>query len=262
MIHRRVWATHHNVTGCVVLLTLWLVSATSSLADHGPHSYQAIAGSVVKILPSWPGYERPGFGAPKGTAPEGSGFYLAPSFQAGAQTRFIITSAHVINKAERIEIETASFREDARLVVLDKARDIAILEGKTLGSSVAITSTKPPAIGRHICVLGNPFGLGNSFSCGVVSAVNRKAGFQQIEDFIQIDAAVNPGMSGGALINGKGELLGMVNAIFTKEADIDAGVNFAISNALLLETIMNGRSGFCQAENRSELLTNCAVSLN
>jgi len=245
-----------------MILAVWLVTAGSSVADHGPHSYQAVASSVVKILPTWLGYGRPGFGAPDGTAPEGSGFYLAPDMVSGTPSRFIITSAHVVKNATRIEIETASIREDASLLMLDELRDIAILEAVSTGPSVNIVSVAPPEIGRHVCALGNPFGLGNSFSCGVVSAINRRAGFQQIEDFIQIDAAVNPGMSGGALVTGDGEFIGMINAIFTKQADIDAGVNFAISNRLLLETVGDRRSPFCKAENRSELLTNCPVRLN
>ncbi|MGB1911575.1 MAG: S1C family serine protease [Candidatus Puniceispirillaceae bacterium] len=246
----------------LIMLVIWLAGAASGFADHGPHSYQAIASSVVKILPTWPGYGRPGFGAPDGTAPEGSGFYLAPDMVSGTPSRFIITSAHVVSAATRVEIQTAGRREDAAILLVDELRDIAILEAVSQGPSVAINTVSPPAIGRHVCALGNPFGLGNSFSCGVVSAVNRQAGFQQIEDFIQIDAAINPGMSGGALINGDGELLGMINAIFTKQADIDAGVNFAISNKLLLETLSNDGSPFCRVENRSELLTNCPVRLN
>jgi len=75
-------------------------------------------------------------------------------------------------------------------------------------------------------------------SCGVISAQNRKnIGFNEIENFIQTDAAVNPGDSGGPLLNNNGELIGMLDAIFTKEADIDAGVNFAIDNDLINEFI-------------------------
>jgi len=80
--------------------------------------------------------------------------------------------------------------------------------------------------------------LGSSLSCGVISAKNRKnIGFNEIENFIQTDAAVNPGDSGAPLLNNKGQLIGMVDAIFTKEADIDAGVNFAIDNGLIYEFI-------------------------
>jgi S1-C subfamily serine protease len=75
-------------------------------------------------------------------------------------------------------------------------------------------------------------------SCGIVSAVRRSnIGFNEIEDFIQTDAAVNPGMSGGALVDPQGRLVGLIDGIFTKEADIDAGVNFAISVPLIQQSL-------------------------
>jgi S1-C subfamily serine protease len=75
-------------------------------------------------------------------------------------------------------------------------------------------------------------------SCGVIAGPNRQGiGLNRIEDFIQTDAAINPGSSGGALVNAKGQLVGMVAAIFTKDADIDAGVNFAVSVDLLIDRI-------------------------
>ena len=97
-----------------------------------------------------------------------------------------------------------------------------------------LRSTLKPSIGSHVCALGNSFGLGISMSCGIVSALNRhNLGINFLEDFIQTDAAVNPGMSGGPLVDAQGRLIGVVDAIFTKTADIDAGVNFAISVPLL-----------------------------
>ena len=70
----------------------------------------------------------------------------------------------------------------------------------------------------------------------MVSAIHRKqVGFNSIEDFVQTDAAINPGGSGGALVDADGRLIGMIDGIFTKEADIDAGVNFAVSVPLLIE---------------------------
>jgi S1-C subfamily serine protease len=75
-------------------------------------------------------------------------------------------------------------------------------------------------------------------TCGIVSAVRRSnIGFNEIEDFIQTDAAVNPGMSGGALVDPQGRLVGLIDGIFTKEADIDAGVNFAISVPLIQQSL-------------------------
>ena len=118
--------------------------------------------------------------------------------------------------------------------------------GVKIGQNVRFTDKYPHfgsepyliEIGNDVCVIGNSFGLGASLSCGVISAKNRKnIGFNEIENFIQTDAAVNPGDSGAPLLNNKGQLIGMVDAIFTKEADIDAGVNFAIDNKLIYEFI-------------------------
>ena len=91
-----------------------------------------------------------------------------------------------------------------------------------------------PKIGEEACAIGNAFGLGLSLTCGLVSAVHRTGtGFNPVEDFVQTDAAVNPGSSGGALVGKKsGRLIGVLSAIFTKSADANIGVNFAVSTAL------------------------------
>jgi S1-C subfamily serine protease len=82
--------------------------------------------------------------------------------------------------------------------------------------------------------VGNQFGLGLSVTCGVVSALHRAGtGFNPIEDFVQTDAVVNPGASGGALVDAEGRLVGLLSAIFTMESDADIGVNFAASAALV-----------------------------
>jgi S1-C subfamily serine protease len=215
-------------------------------ADHGEETWRNANEKVVSVLPKWPGYAQSGIGAPPGTAPEGSGIYISPadslistsSAKEHLLSRFILTAAHVITSAETIHIR----RHDgsilpARLVVVDIDRDLALL--KVDQAAPALTPSLEPLFpGRHVCVIGNSFGLGLSLSCGVVSATGRqKIGFNAIEDFVQTDAAVNPGASGGALITGTGDLIGMVDAIFTKEADIDAGVNFAVSAALIIEAL-------------------------
>jgi S1-C subfamily serine protease len=120
---------------------------------------------------------------------------------------------------------------------VDTDSDIAILSIGSKLTSLPLTDI-PFSPGEHVCAVANPFGLGISMSCGVISGLNRTdIGFNVIEDFIQTDAAVNPGSSGGALVNSDGRLLGMIAAIFTKEADIDAGVNFAISASLLMARV-------------------------
>ena len=201
-------------------------------ADHGPATWSAAAPSVVVIEPTWPGYNRPGFGAPPGTAPAGTGIFIG----TGDRSSHLVTAAHVITRATEIEIVTEDgMRHAAAVIAVDNQRDIAILETKLKRRPITLRLTDP-AIGEHGCAIGNSFGLGLSISCGVVSAIHRKQiGFNPIEDFVQTDAAINPGGSGGALVDADGQLIGMIDGIFTKEADIDAGVNFAVSVPLLIE---------------------------
>ena len=201
-------------------------------ADHGPATWSAAAPSVVVIEPTWPGYNRPGFGAPPGTAPAGTGIFIG----TGDRSSHLVTAAHVITRATEIEIVTEDgMRHAAAVIAVDNQRDIAILETKLKRRPITLRLTDP-AIGEHGCAIGNSFGLGLSISCGVVSAIHRKQiGFNPIEDFVQTDAAINPGGSGGALVDANGRLIGMIDGIFTKEADIDAGVNFAVSVPLLIE---------------------------
>ena len=201
-------------------------------ADHGPATWSAAAPSVVVIEPTWPGYNRPGFGAPPGTAPAGTGIFIG----TGDRSNHLVTAAHVIARATEIEIVTEDgMRHAAAVIAVDTQRDIAILETKLKRRPITLRLTDP-AIGEHGCAIGNSFGLGLSISCGVVSAIHRKQiGFNPIEDFVQTDAAINPGGSGGALVDADGRLIGMIDGIFTKEADIDAGVNFAVSVPLLIE---------------------------
>ena len=201
-------------------------------ADHGPATWSAAAPSVVVIEPTWPGYNRPGFGAPPGTAPAGTGIFIG----TGDRSNHLVTAAHVITRATEIEIVTDDgMRHAAAVIAVDNQRDIAILETKLKRRPITLRLTDP-AIGEHGCAIGNSFGLGLSISCGVVSAIHRKQiGFNPIEDFVQTDAAINPGGSGGALVDADGRLIGMIDGIFTKEADIDAGVNFAVSVPLLIE---------------------------
>ena len=201
-------------------------------ADHGPATWSAAAPSVVVIEPTWPGYNRPGFGAPPGTAPAGTGIFIG----TGDRSNHLVTAAHVITRATEIEIVTEDgMRHAAAVIAVDNQRDIAILETKLKRRPIMLRLTDP-AIGEHGCAIGNSFGLGLSISCGVVSAIHRRqVGFNPIEDFVQTDAAINPGGSGGALVDADGRLIGMIDGIFTKEADIDAGVNFAVSVPLLIE---------------------------
>ena len=218
-----------------LIVCLCLLGANAE-AEHGKETWKTAYESIVVVNPTWPGYAKPGFGAPPGTAPAGAGFYY--NIDDGETSPFIITAAHVVKKAKSIEIINFSGEKaQAFLHALDEQRDIAVLRTNLFGRSIEINEEKPE-IGSHVCAIGNSFGLGTGMTCGIVSALNRRnIGINMIEDFIQTDAAVNPGMSGGALVDPYGRLIGVVDAIFTKTADIDAGVNFAISVSLLRASI-------------------------
>ncbi|XDZ66105.1 S1C family serine protease [Alphaproteobacteria bacterium LSUCC0684] len=224
--------------GFLLLLVMLGQHLSPSMADHGPETWQKAHGAVVSVLPTWPGYAKPGFGAPPGVAPEGSGVVIDHQ----GDHAFILTAAHVVSRAREIAVRPhdGSLTE-AEMLAIDDERDLALLRVRI---SLAPLSLNPetPEIGGHVCVIANAFGLGLSFSCGVVSATGRQGmGFNAIEDFIQTDAAVNPGASGGALVDEEGRLIGMVDAIFTKEADIDAGVNFAVSARMIAEVLAGWR---------------------
>ena len=224
-------------TALAVLAVLWF--ALPLRADHGPHSYQAVAASVMPVLPTWPGYNRPGFGAPPGTAPEGTGFVVARPAGQMQDSHYLLTAAHVVDRATRIEVVSPQGqRVDVRLLASDPDTDLALLELPFSAPAVQLHA-QTPLVGSHVCAAGNSFGLGISLSCGVVSATGRSGiGFNAVEDFIQTDAAVNPGASGGILVNGDGQALGLLNAIFTKSEDSDAGVNFAVSAALIEQVML------------------------
>jgi len=221
----------------LINLIIFLLFSFNVLAKDASNVWINAYKSVVTILPTWPGYAKPGFGAPSGTAPAGTGFYISIKNKKKT-SNFILTAAHVIQKSNSVDIKNYKNKtESVEIIYKDTKRDIAILRSKTKGFSVKV-SMAPTIIGNKVCVIGNSFGLGPSLSCGVISAKNRKnIGFNQIENFIQTDAAVNPGDSGAPLLDENGNLVGMVDAIFTKEADIDAGVNFVIDNELIYESI-------------------------
>ncbi len=183
--------------------------------------------SVVTVLPLWPGYEQGGqTRRPLGSAPEGTAVAIRPG-------GYLVTALHVVERATEITVRLPDGREvPARLIAADAATDLALLG---TDADLPILETAPdPALGDPVCALGNQFGLGLSVTCGVVSALHRSGvGFNPVEDFVQTDAAVNPGASGGALVDEQGRLVGILSAIFTKTSDANIGINFATSIALV-----------------------------
>ena len=182
--------------------------------------------SVVSVLPVWPGKPVREGELPNRAAPEGSGIAIA-------EDGLIATAWHVVKPADRIDVRLADGRVlPATLVGHDEASDIALL--RVAADLPLLDSAPRPDLADPVCLVSNAYGLGLSVTCGVVSALDVSiAGFNTIEDFVQTDAAANPGSSGGALLDSEGRLVGMMSAIFASDGDANIGVNFAVSAPLL-----------------------------
>ena len=176
------------------------------------------------------------FGGPPGGPPgrppgppgmsAGSGVIIDP-------TGFIITNNHVVEDASKITVTLQDGREfPATTVGTDPKTDLAVIKikGEDEGlSAVPWGSYQNLRVGDVVLAMGSPFGLKSSVSLGIISALGRgSVGITEYEDFIQTDAAINPGNSGGALINMKGELIGINTAIFSRTGGSE-GVGFAIA---------------------------------
>jgi serine protease Do len=144
----------------------------------------------------------------------------------------ILTNAHVVKDADDIKVTLQDGNDyDAKVVGIDPKADLAVIQLKgnvpvlkpvTFGDSSALR------LGEVVLAVGDPFGVGKSVTMGIVSAKGRGGmGIEEYEDFIQTDAAINPGNSGGALVNLKGELIGINTAIASKSGGY-AGIGFAI----------------------------------
>ena len=214
------------------LISIFILIYFSNISHSNPiTAWDKASPSVVSVLPTWPGFKKPGFGAPPGTAPEGTGIVIS-------SLGHILTASHVVKKAKSIEIRDINGNKFiAKLILDDPNTDLAIIKAEIDITPIIISKDKPK-IASSACLISNSFGLDLGITCGVVSAIGRKnIGFNKIENFVQTDAAANPGSSGGALVNKNGELIGMMSGIFTKNTDTNSGVNFAVSSELILKII-------------------------
>ncbi|MEM9629300.1 MAG: trypsin-like peptidase domain-containing protein [Pseudomonadota bacterium] len=204
---------------------VWAIAAMLSVKPSEALPPETLQ-SVVSVLPVWPGHPVREGELPNRAAPEGSGLAIDAE-------GLIVTAWHVVKPAERIDVRLADGRVlPATLVGRDEASDVALLR---VAADLPLLEVAPkPDIADPVCLFGNAYGLGLSVTCGVVSAVDvSNAGFNPVEDFVQTDAAANPGSSGGALVDEEGRLVGMMSAIFASEGGANIGINFAVSAALL-----------------------------
>ncbi len=149
---------------------------------------------------------------------------------------YIVTNNHVVNGADKIKVILADSKKeyDAKLIGTDAKSDIAIIkiDAKELNAVTFYNSDKVK-VGDIVFALGNPFGVGETITQGIVSATGRSSvGIVEYEDFIQTDASINPGNSGGALINSAGHLIGINSAIISKTGN-NVGIGLAISSNMV-----------------------------
>ncbi|SFS52242.1 trypsin-like peptidase domain-containing protein [Brevundimonas viscosa] len=229
--------------------------------------FQQVAPAVVQIdvatrvprprtleLPGFPGFSIP---VPEGQAPEGeegeeegatalgagSGFFISGD-------GFIVTNNHVVENATEITVRLADERElKAEVVGRDPATDLAVI--KVEGSDfpfVSFEEDAQPRVGDWVIAVGNPFGLGGTATAGIVSAVSRQnidPSTSQYVDFLQIDAAINRGNSGGPTFDIYGRVIGVNSAIYGNPLGGSVGIGFAIpatiAKPVVDQLMRNGR---------------------
>jgi serine protease Do len=152
---------------------------------------------------------------------------------------YIVTNDHVIDGATELTVAVADNGEmKARVVGRDAKTDIALIKVDAKGlRHVSMGSSASVEVGDIALAMGNPFGLGQTVTMGIVSATGRGGlGIEEYEDFIQTDASINPGNSGGALVNTKGELIGINTAILSRSGG-NQGVGFAVPVDMVRQVI-------------------------
>ena len=161
---------------------------------------------------------------------------------------YILTNQHVIDGADEILISLSDGRSsEARLIGQDRETDIAVLHIplKDLKRIQIANNNDQVQVGDVVLAIGNPLNVGQTVTMGIISATGRnRIGLNTFENFIQTDAAINPGNSGGALINARGDLIGINSAIFSQSGG-SQGIGFAIPIDLALkvmnEIVNNGK---------------------
>jgi serine protease Do len=154
----------------------------------------------------------------------GSGVIVSPD-------GYILTNNHVIDEATDIKVMLADKRQfPGKVVGADPKTDVAVVKIEAAGlPAITLGDSSKLQVGDYAFAIGNPFGVGETATMGIISATGRNGlDIEDYEDFIQTDAAINPGNSGGALLNARGELIGVNTAILSGGSGGNQGIGFAI----------------------------------
>lgn len=220
-----------------------------SSTDRRLPDFVALAKRLQPVVVNVSASKRPG-GLEGSGGPAGEGnpfndfwgdYFGVPAPAGGAQQRSvgsgfiigsdgtILTNYHVVEKAEAISVKLSDKREfDAKVLAKDPKTDIAIIKvnASERFPTARLGDSDRLEVGEWIMAVGNPFGLGNSVTSGIVSAKGRHIGAGPYDNFIQTDAAINPGNSGGPLVNIRGEVVGINMAILSQTGG-NIGIGFA-----------------------------------
>src|SRR5664280_2156877 len=171
----------------------------------------------------------------------GSGVIVSPN-------GYILTNNHVVDHATTVTVILHDKHEyKARVVGTDPKTDIAVLKiDAGFLDPITIGDSDKVQVGDYVLAIGNPFGVGKTVTMGIVSATGRaNLGIEDYEDFIQTDASINPGNSGGALVNDRGELIGINTASLANGSEGNQGIGFAVpvsvARGVMDQIINNGK---------------------
>lgn len=162
-------------------------------------------------------------------------------------TGVVVTNYHVINGMQQIRVILNDRREfNARILLADERSDIAVLQLEGVNERLPvlrIDDREEQQVGDLVLAIGNPFGVGQTVTNGIISALNRtETGISDSGSFIQTDAAINPGNSGGALVDMDGDLIGINTAIFSRSGS-SSGVGFAVPAAMVRRVVDSAVGG-------------------
>jgi serine protease Do len=205
------------------------IAAEDGEAEGASSQMDNLPPEIRKFFKQFGGGMPNGGGAPEGKHPmmmgEGSGFFVSAD-------GYIVTNNHVVQKAKTVSVTTQDGKTlDAKVVGTDPKTDLALIKVSESGDYPFVAFSKEqPRIGDWVVAIGNPYGLGGTVTAGIISAEGRDIGDGPYDRFLQIDAPINRGNSGGPTFNMKGEVVGVNTAIYSPSGG-SVGIGFAIPAA-------------------------------
>jgi serine protease Do len=161
---------------------------------------------------------------------QGSGFFISGD-------GYIVTNNHVVDHASEVTVTTAEGKSmSAKVIGVDSKTDLALLKAEGANFPYVTFAAHTPRVGDWVIAVGNPFGLGGTVTAGIVSARGRDIGSGPYDDFLQIDAPVNHGNSGGPTFDAEGEVVGVNTAIFSPSGG-SVGIGFAIASDVVKNVV-------------------------